>query len=363
MGPSNFEILGISEGATPGQIREAFRRLALEHHSDRGGEDERFKVIKQAYEDLKRGKKYPSGAAPPRPGIRPGETEADARRRNAELARRTAAEMGSAAEWIRALERAGSAGTRVFGVPEAGQLEVERGESGAVVLKGPYLAGSLACGGAVHMRGSVTSPSWGPERSDIRAGGDFRMASPVANGYVVDNGARITSETGDVVAGNVSGRKLRVADPDGRVGVFTVRELRTELRARAGKVIVENAAGAVGLDADTVILLNAEGDVRVRGRHIMVYGGRVTYDVEFELLEGGTIRFFEESSVQGLSDDALIRLENGKSVRLYDIKTKKASDAAAGASGTMVGGGFVVTYAVLDGLGGRKRGLLGLFKK
>ena len=362
MARSNFEILGISEDATPAQIREAFRRLALTHHSDRGGEDEQFKVVKQAYEDLKRGKKYPAGGAAGT-GIRPGETEADAQRRNAELARRISSQMEEAGRWLDGLERGGAPGTRVFG-SGAGELEIERNAAGTVILKGAYMAGSLACAGPVHMRGSVTSPSWS-EPSSIRAGGDFRMADPVANRYRIDNGAQIRSETGSIVAGNVFGRKLRVPDPEGRVGVTTVRELRTSLSAPAGKVIVENAAGTVSLSADTVILLNAEDDVRVRGRHIMVYGGSVTHDVEFELLEGGTIRFFEESSVQGISDDAVIRLENGKSVRLYDVKTKRVSDVAGGprSDATMVGGGFVITYAMLDGLGGKRRGLLGRFKR
>ena len=43
---SNFDILGISEGSSSGEIREAFRKLALTHHSDRGGQDEQFKKIK-----------------------------------------------------------------------------------------------------------------------------------------------------------------------------------------------------------------------------------------------------------------------------------------------------------------------------
>ena len=41
------------------EIRDAFRRLALQYHADRGGENEQFIKIKQAYEDLKIGKKYP----------------------------------------------------------------------------------------------------------------------------------------------------------------------------------------------------------------------------------------------------------------------------------------------------------------
>ena len=55
---SNYDILGISDGASQKEIRSAFRKLALEHHSDRGGDDEKFKRIKLAFEDLKQGKKY-----------------------------------------------------------------------------------------------------------------------------------------------------------------------------------------------------------------------------------------------------------------------------------------------------------------
>ena len=35
---SNYDILGIVEGTTEKDIRDAFRRLALQFHSDRGGE-------------------------------------------------------------------------------------------------------------------------------------------------------------------------------------------------------------------------------------------------------------------------------------------------------------------------------------
>ena len=56
---SNYEILGISDNASKAQIRIAFRELALKHHSDRGGHDEYFIKIKQAFEDLKAGKKFP----------------------------------------------------------------------------------------------------------------------------------------------------------------------------------------------------------------------------------------------------------------------------------------------------------------
>ena len=50
---NNYQILGVHEGATRKEIQDAFRKLALEHHSDRGGDIEKFKKIKQAYDDLK----------------------------------------------------------------------------------------------------------------------------------------------------------------------------------------------------------------------------------------------------------------------------------------------------------------------
>lgn len=53
---SNYDILGIVEGSTEQEIRNAFRRLALLYHSDKGGENDLFIKIKQAYEDLKIGK-------------------------------------------------------------------------------------------------------------------------------------------------------------------------------------------------------------------------------------------------------------------------------------------------------------------
>ena len=56
---TNYEILKIHDGATEKEIRKSYRDLVLKFHTDRGGNDEQFKKIKQAYEDLKIGKKYP----------------------------------------------------------------------------------------------------------------------------------------------------------------------------------------------------------------------------------------------------------------------------------------------------------------
>lgn len=58
-----YKTLGISKGATPEEIRLAFRRAAMRHHPDRGSDDpaalEKFKEAKLAYEALSR----PSGRA------------------------------------------------------------------------------------------------------------------------------------------------------------------------------------------------------------------------------------------------------------------------------------------------------------
>lgn len=45
-------ILGVSANATAEEIKDAWRKLAMEHHPDRGGNEERFKAAKAAYERL-----------------------------------------------------------------------------------------------------------------------------------------------------------------------------------------------------------------------------------------------------------------------------------------------------------------------
>jgi len=360
---NNYDILGIMEGSTEKEIRDAFRRLALQFHSDRGGENEQFIKIKQAYEDLKIGKKYPETDIEKIKNSRvySDETEADVRRKNQILGQQLSKEMKSAEEWAAALNRSKATATKLFGSKTLGEIELERKVTGTLSIKGNFMAGSLTYDGPIVMQGSITSPSWTQEfKTKIHlTKGDFKFVDPVENKYKIENGAEITTDNGNIVVGNIFGRKFRVEDPDGKVGVYQIHEHRTHISAPNGKIIAENVINTVSLEADTVIVLNIEDDVVVSAREILFYGGKLTYDSVIELKQGGSIRFFENFSIQGLSGDAIIKLENGKKIRLFDVKTKKIKDLADefvsnkenyGKENTMVGHGFAITYDMLDNL-------------
>jgi molecular chaperone DnaJ len=44
-----YETLGVGEKATQEEIKKAYRKLAIEHHPDKGGSEEKFKEIAEAY--------------------------------------------------------------------------------------------------------------------------------------------------------------------------------------------------------------------------------------------------------------------------------------------------------------------------
>lgn len=360
---SNYDILGIIEGSTEKEIRDAFRRLALRYHSDRGGENVQFIKIKQAYEDLKIGKKYPETDLEKIRNARvySGDSEENIRRKNRILGQELSKEMKIAEEWAADLIRTNSTGTRLFGSKTLGEIELERKANGILSIKGNFMAGNLTYDGSIIMQGNITSPSWTEEfRTKIHlTKGDFKFINPLENKYKIENGAKLIVDNGNVVVGNVFGRKYRIEDPEGRVGIYETREQRTHISAPKGKIIAENIVNTVSLDADSVMVLNLEDDIQINAREILLYGSKITYDTIIKLKKGGIIRFFENFSIQSLSNDAIIKLENGKEIRLFDIKTKKIKDLADefvpnkneyDKDTTMVGNGFTITYEMLDNL-------------
>lgn len=370
---SNYDILGIEEGATQKDIRDAFRHMVLLEHADRGGDSSRFMKIKQAYEDLKNGKKYPDTPLEKLRDSRvfSGDTDREIKRRNEILGQEITAQMNTAQEWAGALLRSGVTGTRMFGSKTLGEMEFEVKPNRTLYIKGNYMAGTLTYGGPILMRGSINSPSWTEEfRTDIKIShGDFKMVDPLRNRYRIENGASITTERGNIVVGDVIGRKYKVNDPDGRVGVHTIQEHRTYMHAPHGSIVLENATDTVLLEGENIIIKNMEDDVRIIGRDISVYGNKATYDCSIMVRRGGSIRFFERYSIIGLSDDMILSLEGGKRLFLRDIKSKKIRDVvddpdSYGKNETMVGNGFTITYDMLDGIingSSNKKGFWGSF--
>ena len=119
-----------------------------------------------------------------------------------------------------------------------------------------------------------------------------------------------------------------------------IKEHFTKLEAPTGKIIAGDVRETVSLDAQEVLVLNLIDNVIVKGKKISVFGPKVSYDVFFELKEGGMIRFYDKGSGFDISDDAIIKLENGKEFFLDDLKTRK-----------LIGfGGQEMTYEFLDKL-------------
>lgn len=52
MSKDYYKILGVAKDANADDIKKAFRKLAHEHHPDKGGEAEKFKEINEAYQVL-----------------------------------------------------------------------------------------------------------------------------------------------------------------------------------------------------------------------------------------------------------------------------------------------------------------------
>ena len=55
-----YQILGLTSSATDEEVKQAYRKLAMKHHPDRGGNESEFKKIKEAYETITSGGNSPS---------------------------------------------------------------------------------------------------------------------------------------------------------------------------------------------------------------------------------------------------------------------------------------------------------------
>jgi len=47
-----YDVLGLTAASTPDDVKKAYRKLAREHHPDKGGDPEKFKKVQEAYEVL-----------------------------------------------------------------------------------------------------------------------------------------------------------------------------------------------------------------------------------------------------------------------------------------------------------------------
>jgi curved DNA-binding protein len=55
---SPYQVLGLTPGASDDEVKKAYRTLAMKHHPDRGGDENEFKKIKEAYEAITSGNAY-----------------------------------------------------------------------------------------------------------------------------------------------------------------------------------------------------------------------------------------------------------------------------------------------------------------
>jgi DnaJ-class molecular chaperone len=68
----HYQTLGVAKNATPEDIKQAYRRLASQHHPDRGGDTAKFQELQQAYSTLSDPQKRAVYDTPSGQSINPG---------------------------------------------------------------------------------------------------------------------------------------------------------------------------------------------------------------------------------------------------------------------------------------------------
>ena len=54
-----YSVLGVQRGASEEEVKKAYRKLAQQHHPDKGGDEAKFKEVKEAYEKISAGEPEP----------------------------------------------------------------------------------------------------------------------------------------------------------------------------------------------------------------------------------------------------------------------------------------------------------------
>jgi curved DNA-binding protein len=64
---NHYQTLGVDRNATPDEIKRAYRKLASQHHPDKGGDKHKFQEIEQAYRTLSDPQQRAQHDNPPNP--------------------------------------------------------------------------------------------------------------------------------------------------------------------------------------------------------------------------------------------------------------------------------------------------------
>jgi DnaJ-class molecular chaperone len=48
-----YSTLGVSKNASDKELKQAYKKASMQHHPDRGGDENKFKEINEAYSTLK----------------------------------------------------------------------------------------------------------------------------------------------------------------------------------------------------------------------------------------------------------------------------------------------------------------------